>query len=146
MIIEYIVLIGLVLVACVLPFFYKAPPSPLSNEAVARMKTESPIERRLFDALVFRGYSPQTQVRCGKYRIDLALPSYNLALECDGKAYHSAPSQKARDRRRDAYLTEHGWKVLRFSGSQINGNLKGVLKRIENEIDKSINVEPVGNE
>ena len=44
-------------------------------QVIERLKTESPIERRLFDALVFNGYAPVTQVRCGKYRIDLASSS-----------------------------------------------------------------------
>lgn len=91
---------------------------------------ESYIERRLYNALVYNGYTVHTQVPCGSYRIDLALPAYRVAIECDGKAYHSTPQQKAHDRRKNAYLRRHGWKVLRFSGSAINGNLGRVLKRI----------------
>src|SRR5690606_13784691 len=92
---------------------------------------ESYIERRLYKALQLRGYYVRTQVRCGKYRIDIALPSYRLAIECDGKAYHSSAEQKAHDRRKNAYLRRNGWRVLRFSGRQINGELSKVLARIE---------------
>lgn len=45
----------------------------------------------------------------------------------DGKAYHSS----AHDRRKNAYLRRNGWRVLRFSGRQINGELSKVLALIE---------------
>jgi very-short-patch-repair endonuclease len=76
-----------------------------------------------------------TQVRCGKYRIDLALVGPRIAIECDGKAYHSSPEQKAHDRRKDAYLHKNGWKVLRFSGRQITRGLKYVLDKVEKEMN-----------
>lgn len=98
-----------------------------------RLKCESPIERRLYDALKFKGEYIRTQVPCGRYRIDIALPAYRIAIECDGKAYHSNPQQKARDRRKNAYLRANGWRVFRFSGSRITKDLKGVLAKIENE-------------
>nr|WP_231687768.1 DUF559 domain-containing protein [Bacillus sp. CHD6a] len=88
---------------------------------------ESYIERRLYNALVFNGYTVHTQVPCGGYRIDLALPAYRIAIECDGKTYHSTPQQKAHDRQKNAYLRRHGWKVLRFSGRNINRDLNKVL-------------------
>ncbi|MBO8172090.1 MAG: DUF559 domain-containing protein [Bacillaceae bacterium] len=94
-------------------------------------KTESPIERRLYRDLTAKGYVVKTQVPCGKYRIDLALPSYKIAIECDGKAYHSTPEQKAHDRRKNQYLQRNGWKVLRFSGKKIYRDLPGILREIE---------------
>jgi very-short-patch-repair endonuclease len=100
-----------------------------------RLKCESPIESRLYNALTIRGYFVRTQVPCGKYRIDIALPQYGLAIECDGKAYHSTPEQKAHDRKKNIYLKKNGWRVLRFSGSQINGNMSKVLSEIENKIN-----------
>ncbi|MED4534832.1 endonuclease domain-containing protein, partial [Metabacillus fastidiosus] len=87
-----------------------------------------------YTALTNRGYEVKTQVPCGKYRIDLVLPSYNLAIECDGKAYHSSTAQKAHDQRKNAYLRRSGWKVLRFTGSQINSNMAEVIKKIDNSI------------
>ncbi|MED4456195.1 endonuclease domain-containing protein [Metabacillus fastidiosus] len=98
------------------------------------MKCESPIERRLYTALTSRGYDVRTQVPCGRYRIDLALPQHRLAIECDGKAYHSSPEQKAHDRRKNAYLRKSGWRVLRFTGSQINSRIPKVIREIEKNI------------
>src|SRR3954462_12585316 len=79
-----------------------------------RHKTESPIERMVYDALVVRGEYVKTQVPCGSYRIDVALPAYKIAVECDGKQWHSLPDQKARDKHKDVVLYKNGWKVLRF--------------------------------
>lgn len=94
---------------------------------------ESPIEWRLYKALIFRGEIVEPQVPCGRYRIDLALQSHRIAIECDGKAFHSSPEQKAHDRRKNKYLRKNGWKVLRFTGSAINGKMGSVLERIDRE-------------
>lgn len=43
-----------------------------------------------------------------------------LALECDGHEYHSKPDAIKRDNQRARQLMTNGWKVIRFSGSEIN--------------------------
>ncbi|MEH6992627.1 DUF559 domain-containing protein [Neobacillus drentensis] len=128
--IEYIVFFGL-LAAGLLAFILFPKFEPVYNE---RIKCESPIERQLYDALAFRGYAVTSQVPCGKYRIDLALIGPRIAIECDGKAYHSSPKAKARDRRKDKCLKENGWKVLRFTGSQIMRDMGNVLQRIDEAV------------
>jgi very-short-patch-repair endonuclease len=99
-------------------------------------KTESPIERRLFKSLWALNYPVVCQYPFGRYRLDMALPFLKLCIEADGKDYHSSPSRKAHDRKRDAYLKSRGWTTLRFSGSQINSNINWVVRRIEKEIEK----------
>lgn len=49
------------------------------------------------------------------------------------RLYHSTKEQKARDRRKNAYLKKNGWKVLRFQGSRITRDLNGVVRKIERE-------------
>ena len=104
---------------------------------IQKEKCESPIEHRLYSVLKSNGYHPTTQVKVGRYRIDLAFENQKLAIECDGKPYHSSPNAKARDKRKDAYLRSQGWKILRFSGTRILLDIKGILQRIENELRKS---------
>jgi very-short-patch-repair endonuclease len=128
---EYIVFFGL-LAAALLAFILSPKVDPIQNE---RIKCESPIERCLYDALAFRGYEVTPQVPCGKYRIDLALIGPRIAIECDGMAYHSTPEAKARDRSKDKYLKENGWRVLRFSGRMIMRDLEKVLQRIESSVN-----------
>ncbi|MBD8138492.1 DUF559 domain-containing protein [Bacillus sp. CFBP 13597] len=92
---------------------------------------ESPIERRLYLALLQNGYQIETQTPCGPYRIDITIPGARIAIEADGKAYHSSPTQKAHDKRKNEYLKKNGWTVLRFSGRQINKEMPKVLRKIE---------------
>ena len=130
---DYILFFGILLVG--FAFFLFRPKVKSEYDPV--MLCESPIERRLYYALLREGYLVVPQVRCGSYRIDLALPAFNIAIECDGKAYHSSPKQKAHDRRKNAYLKSNGWRVLRFSGSRINRKLNEVLAKIESEAIKN---------
>lgn len=129
--IEYIVFFGL-LAAGLLAYIFRSKHDPAP--ANPRNKCESYIERRLYDALTSRGYEVNTQVPCGKYRIDLALYGHRIAIECDGKTYHSSLEAKARDRRKNRYLKAQGWKVMRFSGRQINGELAKAIERIEQDV------------
>lgn len=43
-----------------------------------------------------------------------------IAIECDGKNWHSSKEQKARDLIRTKDLNKLGWEVIRYSGSNIN--------------------------
>jgi very-short-patch-repair endonuclease len=129
--IEYIIFFGL-LAAGLLAYLFRPKIEPVMDQITAqRIKCESPIERRLYDTLVFNGYVVSTQVQCGKYRIDIAITSELIAIECDGKDFHSLPSQKAHDRRKNKYLRENGWTVLRFSGKQICNNIPKVISKID---------------
>lgn len=47
--------------------------------------------------------------------LDFANPKARVALECDGKHWHT---DKEKDARRDAKLRERGWVVYRFPGWQ----------------------------
>jgi len=64
---------------------------------------------------------PQLQV--GPYRVDFAVCTPGLpmvAVECDGHGFHErTKEQVARDKKRDRYFQQEGWRVLRFSGSEI---------------------------
>jgi len=40
-------------------------------------------------------------------------------IECDGHEAHSTREQRTADAQRDRYLVEHGYRVLRFTGSEI---------------------------
>ncbi|AIF43443.1 hypothetical protein X953_10190 [Virgibacillus sp. SK37] len=112
-------------------------PIPKSAYESEISKCESPIERRVFRGLLNNGLYPTPQYRVGKYWIDLAFPHQLVAVECDGKKYHSSAKQKAHDRKRDKYMRERGWTVLRFSGSKIHRNLPEVIRSIKEEVEKT---------
>ncbi len=64
------------------------------------------------------------------YMVDFALPEHNLAIECDGKHWHSSPEQQASDQLRDSRIEEEGWQVLRYSCDRINSDLTGIREEL----------------
>jgi len=115
-------------------------PSPLDALFAAGDAAESPIEHRMLRAIILRGATCSAygeghiaeigsallyaQLPIGQYRVDIALTDgvARLVVECDGRAYHSNEAQLLADRRRDRGLTLAGWRVIRFSGSEIYKN------------------------
>ena len=87
--------------------------------ARTRLLLRSPIEARVRQVLDERREVYRAQYRIGPYRADFYLPGRRLVLECDGHAWHSRPEQRARDRARDAYMTERGFLVRRMTGKAI---------------------------
>jgi very-short-patch-repair endonuclease len=133
MIMEYLLFFGLLGVRLLSFIFHEMGEKPKGVLPTGYSKLESPIERRLYNALVMNGYSVRAQVKCGPYRIDLVIG--RLAIECDGKAYHSSPAQKAHDRKKDTYLRKQGYKVMRVSGSSIVKHMPHVLKRVKTKLN-----------
>jgi len=46
------------------------------------------------------------------FRLDLAYPRHRIAVEYDGQEFHSSDSDREHDRRRRAWLRQHGWIVI----------------------------------
>ena len=57
-------------------------------------------------------------------------PNFRLIVECDGYRYHADKSTFSQDRTRDRILQMRGFKVLRFSGSDIVNNPAGMAKEL----------------
>jgi very-short-patch-repair endonuclease len=51
--------------------------------------------------------------------VDFHWPPFKLVVETDGKATHGHPIAFHRDRDRDLYLQERGWRVLRLTWRQV---------------------------
>jgi len=82
--------------------------------------TNTPIEQRLHDALMKAGIGFTTQsCLLDRYLVDIELHQASIVIEADG-AQHSLREQKAKDAERDAALTAAGYRVFRFTGSEIN--------------------------
>lgn len=92
--------------------------------------SRSPIQERLYDALRKEGYRVLAEYETCGYQVDLVIPKYRLAIECDGMAYHSHPKQKKLDRKKTAVLTKNCWKVMRFQGWEINKRLHRCIHQI----------------
>jgi|GEM_PF-2799884 len=115
----------------------------LFQAAYAQDKTESPIETILYLHLFqcAKTYKLQTgkdiiinpQYQIGKYRVDFMIEwnEKKIVIECDGHEFHEkTKEQVSRDKKRDRFITMQGYKLLRFSGSEICNNIHEVLDDI----------------
>lgn len=62
------------------------------------------------------------QATVGKYRVDMLVvyEGGGIAIECDGHEFHERTKEQATsDKARDRHLQLRGYKVLRFTGSEI---------------------------
>lgn len=96
---------------------------------------ESPAEARLAVAMIRHvcepGWEVAAQVPIGRYRADFTVTNnmnvkqYNeipcrLVVEVDGHEWHErTKGQAARDKSRDRAIQADGWRVLRFTGSEV---------------------------
>ncbi|GAA0616647.1 endonuclease domain-containing protein [Paenochrobactrum glaciei] len=63
------------------------------------------------------------QLDIGNYKADFAI-AYNqgsrIIVECDGHDFHEKTKQQAQhDKQRDRFVQDKGWKIYRFTGSEI---------------------------
>ena len=65
----------------------------------------------------------------GPYIADFACARANLVIEVDG-ATHASDAERTHDERRDAYMRDRGWHVLRFWNHDIYRNLNEVVDSI----------------
>ncbi len=98
----------------------------------------SPIERMFLDAFLAAGFrlsgpreagtamwgsvTLHQQHPVGVYRLDFALvgKGVRIAIEADGHDFHErTKTQAQRDKSRDRFLVAEGWRVLRFTGSEV---------------------------
>jgi very-short-patch-repair endonuclease len=82
--------------------------------------TNTAIEQRMQDALKRAGIGFTTQsVLLDRYLVDFELHQAPIVIEADG-AQHTLRDQRNKDAERDAALTAAGYRVFRFTGSEIN--------------------------
>jgi very-short-patch-repair endonuclease len=89
----------------------------------------TPTEHRLWQILRAKrlaGYKFKRQVPIDHYIVDFACLQHRLVVEADGGQHNDSHS----DLRRDAYLREQGFRILRFWNNEIFENEDGVLTRI----------------
>ena len=80
--------------------------------------------RRMLDVKFRREYP------LGPYTLDFASVEIKLNVEIDGKD-HLTDEGRERDHRRDAFVREKGWTVLRINGYRVTQDPRGVREEIE---------------
>ena len=86
-------------------------------------------ERKLWQNLRHRlveGHRFRRQVPLGPYIVDFCCLQLGLVIEADGSQH----AERESDERRDTWLAEQGYRVLRFWNPDIERNLEGVMETI----------------
>jgi very-short-patch-repair endonuclease len=93
--------------------------------------TRSEAERRMLVMLRTGSLpTPQTNVWIAGYQVDFVWAGARVIVEIDGFAFHADRAAFERDRRRDAELQAHGYRVVRITWRQLVDDPRGVLDRI----------------
>jgi hypothetical protein len=96
---------------------------------------ESPAEVRFYLFSLGRIPNLMPQVEIGKYRVDFALVERKIVIEIDGHDYHKTREQRTRDAQRERYLQLNGWRVIRFTGSEIYKDPSGCVAEVAKLLD-----------
>jgi len=80
-----------------------------------------------------RGYQFMRQKPVGHYIVDFFCFKLRLVIEIDGDSHFG---REQNDSERTVYLESHGLTVLRFIDSDVKKNLEGVLRILNDHIDK----------
>lgn len=102
----------------------------LLKRAKAMRRVMTPAEARLWYYLRagrIHGVKFKRQVIIAGYIADFAALSRRLIIEVDGDTH---AGNEARDERRTAVLEAHGYRVVRFTNSEVAMNLDVVLEAI----------------
>ncbi|MEJ0012524.1 MAG: endonuclease domain-containing protein [Bauldia sp.] len=107
---------------------------PPANRAFGKTMRQAmtPAEARLWQWLRKPGIAGlrfRRQVPLGPYIVDFLCPQKALIVEVDG-GHHASPGPGTRDARRDVWLSDQGYKVVRVWNSDVMTNIEGVCAAI----------------
>jgi very-short-patch-repair endonuclease len=112
-------------------FVYYDGPRRISKARDLRRR-QTKAEKILWDQVKNRqlgGFKIRRQQILNEFIIDFYCTDKRLCIEVDGP-YHNDPVIKAKDKRRDEDLVEHGFSVLRFKNDEVIFDLHRVLTTI----------------
>ncbi|MEK4740008.1 MULTISPECIES: endonuclease domain-containing protein [Bacillus] len=134
----------LVVLGCALIFFFLSQITTSSSRYnpdndPQRSKCSNKLEKRVYDALCYKGYHPIVQYKVTKtrYKLDFAFFSATGAkidVEIDGP-FHRTPEGIQRDRKRDKYMKANGWKVFRITDITLKDNFEKQILLLEAELN-----------
>ena len=106
--------------------------SQLSTVRSNLQKAESPIEAMFMEGLISRGlWDFEAQYQIQKFRVDICFVAAKVVVEIDGHDFHSSKEARDSDTTRDRSLMAGGWRVIRFTGSQVHRNVDKCLDDLE---------------
>ncbi|MDP3357872.1 MAG: vitamin B12 dependent-methionine synthase activation domain-containing protein [Lutibacter sp.] len=110
----------------------------LKEFAVALRKNQTEAEGILWECLKnkqLKGYKFRRQHIVGQYIADFVCLKNRLIIEVDGKI-HQLPENMESDEIRTAWLSDKGFKVLRFTNAHVIGDIDNILENILSELNK----------
>jgi very-short-patch-repair endonuclease len=108
------------------------PTDHAAHRAKELRRELTPPEKRLWSALKGKklgGLSFRTQSPVGRYIADFYCHAARLVVEVDGRTHEG--ERLDHDRARDAWMQEHGIRVVRVQAKELLTNLNGVLRTIQ---------------
>ncbi|WP_137131747.1 DUF559 domain-containing protein [Rhizobium sp. FY34] len=88
-----------------------------------------------------RGARFRRETPVGPYIADFAWLSARIIVEVDGDS-HETDSGRLHDKRRDAFLSQQGFTVLRFDNADVIGNPDAIFIMLEQELAPFLSGEP----
>ena len=110
--------------------YYAENPEKHPNFILAQKGYETSIEKKMRLALEKKQISFEKQFKIDRFWVDFAVTAHRLVIEADGEYWHD----KERDAKRDEIINSHGWRVLRFTETQINKNIEFCIANIQEAI------------
>jgi very-short-patch-repair endonuclease len=111
----------------------------LKNLARNLRKNMTDAERRLWSKIrrkQLKEFQFYRQKNIGDYIVDFYCPAAKLIIEIDG-GQHYSEENIVKDEARDSFLNDLGFRVFRFSNSDVFNNIEGVVTKIYNHLKKS---------
>jgi very-short-patch-repair endonuclease len=99
---------------------------------------DSLFEQRVFRRVAERGFRVVPQYPVEDRRIDLVVigDDGRLAVECDGRYWHSSPEQRRADMARERDLKRVGWKFWRVTDSEFTLDPDQALEPLWAELER----------
>ncbi len=101
-------------------------------------RAESPAESKVRLQLIDAGLpTPEVQWEVVNeagiviYRLDLAYPELMLAIEYDGREFHTSDSDRAHDAARRARLRALGWRILVLTRDDVYGDGTDIAQKVD---------------
>jgi very-short-patch-repair endonuclease len=110
----------------------------LKNLARNLRKNMTDAERRLWSKIrrkQLKAFQFYRQKNIGDFIVDFYCPAAKLIVEIDG-GQHYSEENILKDEARDKFMSDLGFKVLRFSNSDVFNNIEGVVTEIYNHLKK----------
>lgn len=108
---------------------------PISEPEVFEIKSiQSATERMLLKSFRKYGLNPEPQYKIGNMRVDFAFTQEKVIIEVDGP-HHNEINQKLKDRRRNYFLIDDGWRVWRYKAESCYKFPDYIARKIKERLD-----------